>query len=1164
MEVQDPTRPDLELYECIEKIPQVLQARCMKGILERRPGDLMSPQGVERFLSHKQWEAQWKEVLGTVESLHSSWGIPPLPEKPSPWEDANAFLVSFEQVAEACQWPKQDWATQLLPALRGEAKWAFYSLGLSDREDYGKVKAAILQGDALSREKQRQQFRSFSYQESEGPRRAYKRLWEMCHGWLRVENHSKEQILEFLVLEQLLSILPLEIQSRVKESSPESCSQAVALAEEFLLRQEKQVPSEKIVGSFSKMGQLLPQSEQSPPLLVVKEEEDGAAALMAGFSAGRGSMWRRRTYSVPATPVLSDHLDQEMEKETPTVPKLGELSQGRGITPRLLQTASTREILQRRTGHLMNQPAGEGSLSLKQWEAQWQEFLKTLESSHSPCRMPPLLEKASPWEDAKAFLAAFEQVAEACQWPQEEWATRLLPALSGDAKQAFNWLDIQGREDYGKVKAAILQGEALSREKQRQHFRRFCYQEAEGPREAYSRLWRMCCRWLRVENHSKEQIMELLVLEQLLSILPPEIQSQVRGSGPESCSQAVALAEEFLLRQEKQAPSEEADKNISKAGRDLSESEQRHPLMDIKEEEGREDGLLGDDQQNEEEQELHRLSLGKAKNQELKGNFKNLDEVKGQEGIHLIEKGEQLYLCQGWDFCEVIHTREETYKCLECGLAFSDQSQYNTHLQKHSGKNALKCLECGKSFSCLSELFAHQRIHKAGRAYICSPCGKSFAHKANFILHQRIHMEQKPFNCSGSGKSFSDGKGGNVHFPKHSSMKASKCFQCGKCFRYKSQLLAHQRTHTGEKPFECSECGKKFIKGFHLQRHQRTHTGEKPFECPECRKKFNQCCNFQQHLRTHTGERPFHCSECGKSFNWIANLHRHQRTHTERKPFACFECGKSFNWKANLELHRRIHTGEKPFECSDCGKKFSRSSHLQRHQQIHTGKKPFECSECGKKFSQSFHLLQHQRIHTGEKPFECSECGKKFSQSYHLQRHLRTHTAEKPFECSVCGKKYRQNCHLQRHQRTHTGEKPFECSQCGKKFIQSCHLVQHLRTHTGEKPFECSVCGRCFKLSGDLHRHQRTHTGEKQFACSECGKSFGRCSNLQQHVRTHTGEKPFECSECGKRFLQCGHLQRHQRIHTGRNFTAAKPVTSPCLIMHTLAATNRVHTEVKT
>ncbi|XP_015263404.1 PREDICTED: zinc finger and SCAN domain-containing protein 31-like isoform X2 [Gekko japonicus] len=535
----------------------------------------------------------------------------------------------------------------------------------------------------------------------------------------------------------------------------------------------------------------------------------------------------------------------------------------------ILQAAYVKDLLQRRTGEHIKQEPSEGSL--QRWEVQWQEFLRTVDSPQSQWTVPHLPEKASPWEDAKGFLTSFEQVAEACRWPQEEWATRLLPALSGEAQQAFISLGARDREDYGKVKAAILRRDAISREKIRQHFRHFCYQESDGPRGTYRRLQELCCQWLRAENHSKEEIQELLILEQLLSVLPPEIQSRVRESGPESCSQAVALAEELLLRQreakrqEQQVPLEEASVSVSEAGQDPSENGQRQFCVEA-----------------EREDDVNRSLLGSCVKETPGQSFPQEGLESQEEALESSAGGPQGNISFLTEFAEA-----------KAWMSRSEGETYIPHNSELVGP-------CGTLMWTVKQ-DASQEISLVEEA--------EEGHETTMDTPAQPRIDaSKNQNISGAfGKSFSQNPG----FVKitHLGRKVHKCLVCGKCFLSSSNLIVHHRTHTGVKPYKCLECGKSFNRSTNLTTHQRIHTGEKPYTCLECGKSFSRSHHLASHQRIHTGERPYKCLDCSKTFCDQSSFIKHKRTHTGEKPYKCLKCGKSFGQNTTLVKHQRIHTG---------------------------------------------------------------------------------------------------------------------------------------------------------------------------------------------------------------------------------------------------------------
>ncbi|XP_045296340.1 zinc finger and SCAN domain-containing protein 1-like isoform X1 [Leopardus geoffroyi] len=79
----------------------------------------------------------------------------------------------------------------------------------------------------------------------------------------------------------------------------------------------------------------------------------------------------------------------------------------------------------------------------------------------------------------------------------------------------------------------------------RLRFRQFQYRVAGGPHRALGQLWMLCRQWLRPEAHSKEQMLELLVLEQFLGALPSKMRTWVQSQGPRTCREAASLVEDL-------------------------------------------------------------------------------------------------------------------------------------------------------------------------------------------------------------------------------------------------------------------------------------------------------------------------------------------------------------------------------------------------------------------------------------------------------------------------------------------------------------------------------------------------------------------------------------------------------------------------------------------
>ncbi|XP_062994283.1 zinc finger protein 583-like [Elgaria multicarinata webbii] len=618
-------------------------------------------------------------------------------------------------------------------------------------------------------------------------------------------------------------------------------------------------------------------------------------------------------------------------------------------------------------------------------------------------------------DDIEAYLEAFEWTAQEHCWPRKEWLARLKPYLNGKALLACSVLERESAHIYDVAKGSILHQYGITTETQRQCFRRFRYQETKGPREACRKLQALGQRWLQPEKHTKEQILELLILEQFLAILPQEMQSWVRECSPETCAQAVDLAEGFQLGNEPPVPFKDVCVKFSNEEWAFLTEEQRALYRDVTLENFQNVSTLG--VPHEKPEIMAQIQQGvelcfqsdtmteTAPKSQFTGNF--LFPNFKDQATEKRPLSKRASMAQH----EQATVTEATGECSGPAGAFGGPSPEEQPLNQGNPKMAPARTRPKKRQASAPKGQPRQRKKRPATPGQAAP-GK------------KCPRPSLPGETSGGGQG--SGNPTSTAQPGKRKRKPEAQDRPPKLKKQPASVgkppkLRNKAEAAGEPP--------KLEKEPPLPERKRSPRQQEKRPPPPPFLLLQATIHEAAALPVITWHPPFSatvvpdltCAECGRAFKQRADLRRHHFVHTREKPYACTLCEKRFRHPSNLHIHLRTHSGERPYQCPDCGKAFSQSCNLRTHSQIHSGSKPYRCCVCAKAFRHSSNLTIHQRVHTGERPYPCSACPKRFSDRSTLVQHERTHTGERPYACHVCEQRFSQVSHLVKHSRVHPG-----------------------------------------------------------------------------------------------------------------------------------------------
>ncbi|XP_029780425.1 paternally-expressed gene 3 protein [Suricata suricatta] len=792
----------------------------------------------------------------------------------------------------------------------------------------------------------------------------------------------------------------------------------------------------------------------------------------------------------------------------------------------------------------------------------------------------------------------------------------LPPKYSSAAKPRRSWAPDTHEPDgdLSEGPDAALRPGATDPEIFHQRFRNFLYVEFVGPRKTLFTLRNLCLDWLQPQTRTKEEIIELLVLEQYLTILPEKIKPWVRAKKPANCEKLVTLLENYKEMYEPEDDDSSdllSDDSLSRRAtesppprsvssfcgdrdRDWDQEWDRKRDWDLDWDRDRERRGRNRDLESRERWPYPRIPRGRLPQRDLslplmeKTTFATEREPKLRDSAmdyesrakDAVSYQDVVNLTEDRKPQNPIQDNMENYrKLLSLGVQLAEHDGHSHMTQGHSSRSkrtAYPSTSRGLKSMPETKKLTHRRgicEDESSHGVIMEKFIKDVSHNSRSGRARESNNRSQRF----PRRPDNDWKG--VSFNKRESVIQERACEgngCGGGFNFNSSLVSKKRVLERKRRYQFDTDGKGSAQ------EQKGCARKRPFECSEMRKAMSMSSlsapSFTESHPLDFEAMSYVCDECGRSFTVISEFVEHQIMHTRDN---LYEYGESFIHSVAANEVQKSQAGGKRFECKECGETFNKSAALAEHRKIHVREHLAECNdeEDEEPFMPSPTFSELQKIYGKDKFYECKVCKETFLHSSALINHQKTHGIdnedngrgeafkprpppgdlpkgygkEKMYECKVCRETFRHSSSLKEHQKIHTRGNRLESKGkvCEETFIPGQSLKRRQKTYPKEKVYEFTDGGEAFRQSSDLGEHQKIHSRKNVFEGRGYEKSVIHSVPFTESQKSHTITRPPEEDEDEKAFTVSSNPDDNQKIPPQENVYERKPYERS--VIHSLA-----------